>query len=190
MSLVNTSSSQLMIACWKWGRLLGNQLVNVMTSSYHRPRPASIMIDAKVCGYYANSVLAMSEARSKGFHDAIMLDIDGYVIGATGTNIFVEKDEVLYTPPKEQVIPGITRATILELTGKMGIKVVEVELTPQFLKEADGAFLVGTATEIAGIATIDQLPFLMAWEDTLGHMLSRKYLHLVTHSEYFPTTFI
>jgi branched-chain amino acid aminotransferase len=190
MALASEPASHLMIATWKWGRLLGNNLVNLMTSSYRRISAHASLADAKVCGHYINSILATNEARSKQFHDAVLLDEDGYVACASGANIFIEIDDVLYTPAPGHIVPGITRATVMELAAEVGTEVVEKKITLEELREADGAFLAGTAVELAGIATLDRQGFKMRWEDTIGFMLSRKYRQLVTQGHHHQGTLI
>jgi branched-chain amino acid aminotransferase len=183
MSLNATSEAHILIMAWKWGRLLGDNLVNLMVSDFTKGSFPPDLIDMKVSGLYVNNIMAASDARNKGFHDALLLDQDGYVAQASGSNIFMEIDEVLYTPPQGHILPGITRRTVFQLAKSMGIPVVEKNFTPEELYQADGAFLVGTATEIAGIAKVNGNPFKMRWEDTTGFILSRKYRQLVTRSE-------
>ena len=183
MSLQATREAHILIMAWKWGRLLGDNLVNLMISDFQRGSFPEKLTDTKVSGLYVNNIMASSDARMKGFHDALLLDQNGNVSQATGANIFMEIDEVLYTPPKGNIMPGITRTTVMELAKGMGIPVKEKNFTPEELYHADGAFLVGTATEIAGIATVNKNPFKMRWEDTTGFILSRKYRQLVTGSE-------
>lgn len=190
MSIHAGEESHLILAAFEWGRLLGNQEAHVMTSSYIRPNPKSCHVEAKVCGHYINSILAKSEARSNGYDEAILLDGDGFVAEASGANIFFEKDEVLYTPPRGNILPGITRETVMELATEMQIPVVEKQFTIDEMGAADGAFFVGTAAEIAGIGTLNGNRFAMEWEDTLGYMFSRKYLQLVTQNDQYQSTLI
>ena len=180
MGLSSSQQPHLFIVAWRWQKLYGEKLARLMTSSFRRPDPRSVFVEAKVCGHYVNSILATNEAKMAGYDECLMLDAQGFVAEASGSNIFYEKDEVLYTPPKGQILPGITRATILELCAEMGIEVREERFTVETLKEADGAFLVGTAAEVNGVESIDGQNLVMRWEDTLGYVLARKYQHLVT----------
>lgn len=180
MSLNMTSESHLMIVAFKWGLLLGNSLVNLKTSQYRRPHPDTPMHDAKVGGLYVTAIMASSEARAENFHDALLLDVDGNVACASGANLFYEKDEVLYTPKVGHIVPGITRAAVIKMAREMGVKVVEKVIKPEELIGVDGMFLAGTATEIAGVASLDRNSFKMQWEDTIGFVISRQYRQLVT----------
>lgn len=190
MELTASPTVHLSISAWKWGRLLGDKQLNVGISSFQRPDMKSFYVHAKICGNYVNSVLATNEAKSKGYDDAIMLDHQGLVTGGTGANIFVEQDEVLFTPPASEVMAGITRMTVMELARDMGLKVKEKKFTPDFMIEADGAFFTGTAAAVAPIGTIEGTPMKMEWPDTLGYILSRKYQKLVTQNDTYNWTLI
>lgn len=184
MALTPTDEAHVMLCAWEWGRYLGDKLLNVMTSSYQRPNPKAFHIDAKVTGHYVNSILATSEAKQKGFDEALLLDANGYVAEGPGANFFYEKDEVLYTPPLGNILPGITRATIFELCKELDLKVVEKHFTPEEVKGADCAFFTGTAAEVAGIASLDKVNFKLKWEDSLGAMLQTMYKRRVSVYEY------
>jgi branched-chain amino acid aminotransferase len=184
MSLQPTEEVNVLLCAWEWGKYLGDQLLNVMTSSYQRPNPKSCHVEAKVVGHYTNSILATTEAKSKGFDEALLLDMNGNVAEGPGANFFYEKDEVLYTAPLGNILSGITRQTIMELAVKMGFEVREVYFTPEAVHQADAAFFTGTAAEVAGIASLDGHKFPLAWEDSLGYQLSKAYRRCVSKNEY------
>ena len=184
MSLTPTGEVHFFLCAWEWGKYLGNKSLDVMVSSYQRPNPKSCHVEAKVTGHYVNSILATTEAKNKGFDEALLLDANGNVAEGPGANFFYEKDEVLYTPPLGNILSGITRATIIELCQELGFKLVEKHFTPDEVKGADGAFFTGTAAEVAGIASFDRVPFKLKWEDTLGYVLQAKYIRRVAFNEY------
>lgn len=184
MALTSPMESSLLIVAWQWGKYLGDKLLNMMISSYRRPNPKAFHITAKACGHYVNSTLATTEAKSKGFDEGILLDENGCIAEASGSNFFYEKDGKLYTPPKGNILPGITRDTVFELCEELEIDLEEKLFTPEELKEADSAFLTGTAAEIAGIKSINGHAFPLRWEETLGYDLARKYQRRVTDNEY------
>ena len=70
-----------------------------MTSSFQRPNPKACFVEAKVTGHYTNSILATTEAKQKGYDEALLLDMHGNVAEGPGANFFYEKNEVLYTAP-------------------------------------------------------------------------------------------
>jgi branched-chain amino acid aminotransferase len=184
MSLTPTDEVHVMLCAWEWGKYLGDKLLDVTMSSYERPNPKSCHVDAKVTGHYVNSILATTEAKQKGFDEALLLDAQGNVAEGPGANFFFEKDEVLYTSPLGNILPGITRATMFELCHEMGFKLVEKYFTPEEVKGSDSAFFTGTAAEVAGIASLDRVPFKLKWEDSLGSILQAKYSRRVAFNEY------
>jgi branched-chain amino acid aminotransferase len=184
MSLTSTDEVHVMVCAWEWGKYLGDKLLDVIVSSYERPNPKSCHVDAKVTGHYVNSILATTEAKNKGFDEALLLDANGNVAEGPGANFFFEKDEVLYTSPLGNILPGITRATMFELCDELGFKLVEKYFTPEEVKGADSAFFTGTAAEVAGIASLDKVPFKLNWEDSMGAVLQAKYARRVAFNEY------
>lgn len=179
MKLLPPAQTSFFMCAWEWPRYLGNDLLNIMISSFQRPNPKSTFIDAKATGHYVNSILATHEAACNGYDEALLLDINGNVAEGPGANFFYEKNGILYTPPKGSILMGITRATILELCQNNGIEVEENFFTPDVLKDADGAFFTGTAAEVAGIKAINGIPFKKQWPDTIGAFLYDEYKKLV-----------
>jgi branched-chain amino acid aminotransferase len=175
MSLTPPDKAHLFMCAWKWGKLLGDKTVDVMTSSFCRPHPKSCFVAAKVVGHYTNSILATTEAKAKNFDEALLLDVAGYVAEGPGANFFYEKDDVLYTPPTGNILPGITRSTVLQICKRIGVRVEEKRFRIEDVHHADGAFFVGTAAEVTGIASLDRIPFRKKWENTLGHSLQMLY---------------
>jgi branched-chain amino acid aminotransferase len=184
MSLVSGNDSHVLLCAWEWGRYLGDHLLRLMTSTFQRPNPKACFVEAKVTGHYTNSILATTEAKQKGFDEALLLDSNGYVAEGPGANFFFEKNEVLYTPKLGNILPGITRQTIFELADEMGIEVRERQFKVEDVYAADGAFFTGTAAEVAGIESLDGKYFSLQWPDTIGYELSRAYNNRVQKKEY------
>lgn len=179
MSLTKPTSVSLMIAVWDWGAYLGEKLLRLTVSSYCRPHPKSIHIEAKICGHYVNSILATTEAKDKGFDEALLLDSDGFLAEGPGANLFFEKDGRLFTPQLGNILPGITRSTVLELAVQLGLEVQQGNFTKEDLLQADSAFYCGTAAEVVGIAAVDDYEFPKNWNDSLGKKLQNAYSLLV-----------
>jgi branched-chain amino acid aminotransferase len=151
---------EVVIMSWPWGTYLGDDgLLNgirVKVSSWQRIGPNVIPHVAKATGIYLNSMLATMEARRGGYDEAIMLSQDGYVADGPGENIFVVKDGVLYTPPLAMsILPGVTRDTIIQIAQDLGHRVEETLLIRTDLYLADEVFMVGTATEVAPVRSVD-----------------------------------
>jgi len=176
MTLINGQPSRLLVAAWQWGAYLGERLQRLKISSYCRPHPRSVHIEAKAVGHYVNSILATSEAKKAGFDEALLLDCEGFLAEGPGANLFFEKDGALHTPALGHILPGITRATVLDICAELGIPCTEGRYTPEDLFEADGAFFCGTGAEVVGIQSVDNKEFRKKWNDTLGAQVRAAYL--------------
>lgn len=148
-----------MIAAWEWGAYLGEDNmkngIRIRTSSYVRHPAHPTLSGAKTNGNYINSMMALKEALEHGFDEALMLDIEGFVSEGSGENIFVIKDEVIYTPNLTSALPGITRDTIVTLAKSMGYEIVEKKLSCDEIYASDEAFFTGTAAEVTPIRDLD-----------------------------------
>jgi branched-chain amino acid aminotransferase len=180
MTLKHATSSNLLIAVWDWGKYLGDQSLRLTISPYQRPNPKAVPIEAKVSGHYVNSIIASSEAKGRGYDEALLLDMNGYVAEGPGANFFFEKNGELFTAPQGSILRGITRNTIIDLAREAGISVTEKFFKPEELQGATGAFYTGTAAEVVGIAAIDELEFSVPFSETLGAQLAERYRALVT----------
>ncbi len=183
MHLTSSTQASIMMAAWEWGPYLGQNLLRVCISDIERPNPKSCRVDAKICGQYINSILASSDALSKGFDEALLLDQEGFVAQASSENLFIEKDNIIYTPALQNVFPGITRQTVLEICRNLHIELIEKPLTIQEIHQADAAFLSGTAAEIIGIKEVDHIVYKEDWEHTLSASIQRRYKNLVLENE-------
>ena len=182
MSLTPTDVVHVAIVAWKWGNLFGDEMLNVMISSYQRPNPKSCHMEAKVVGHYTNSILATTEAKQNGFHEALLTDMNGFIAEGPGANFFLEKDGKFITCPLGNILSGITRATVFELAKELGFEVEERFFTPEEIFTADAAFFCGTAAEIAGIKRINDYTFPLSWEDSNSQLIQRAYKRRVLGS--------
>jgi len=125
--------------------------------SWRRIEDNAIPGRAKICGAYVNSALAGDEARRNGYDEAIFLTESGHVAEGAACNIFLVRDGKLITPPvTENILEGITRASVMELAGKeMGLEVVERRVDRSELYVCDEIFFTGTAVEVAPIVRVD-----------------------------------
>lgn len=166
MSFTQNTESFVFIQAWEMGPFLGDKRIRVMTSSFQRPNPKGFKIHAKAAGHYVNSIMASQEAKAAGYDEALLLDMHDHVAEAPGANVFFEKDGTLYTPSLGNILPGITRATVIELCAAHDIPVVETSFGIDAIKGADAAFFCGTAAEVIGLESIDDVPFTKNWDDT------------------------
>lgn len=179
MALSKGQQSYLAIEAWEWtGGYLANKM-RIKTSSFQRPNPQAFKVEAKVSGHYVNSILACQEAKDAGYDEALVLDANGFVAESSGANVFYEKDGTLYTPAKGSILPGITRATVMDTCRELDIPVVEKFFTPDEMRGADAAFFCGTAAEVVALDSLDDVPFTKDWEDSLCSIIQRAYQSLV-----------
>jgi branched-chain amino acid aminotransferase len=133
--------------------------VRVCISSVRRFDASAIPTTGKACGQYLNSVRAVQDAMRRGFDEAIFLNQRGEVAEGSGENLFVVKDGAMTTNDEEAgVLMGITRASVLELAGALGIPVRIAPITVDDLRGADELFFTGTAVEVTPIKDLDGQP--------------------------------
>lgn len=182
MSFNLNTESFIVIEAWEMAPFLGDKLLRVMVSSFQRPNPKGFKIHAKAAGHYVNSILASQEAKGKGYDEALLLDMNDKVAEAPGANVFYEKDGVLYTPALGNILPGITRATVLELCDELNIQVVEAFFSKEEMYGADAAFFCGTAAEVIGLQSLDEQPFTMPWNSTVSKLVQDSYKSLIVEN--------
>jgi branched-chain amino acid aminotransferase len=147
---------------WEWDSFLGEDAlakgVDVGVSSWTRIAPNTFPALAKSTANYANSALIKMQATVDGYAEGIALDESGLLSEGSGQNLFLVRDNVVYTPSlTSSILQGITRDTVLTLTRDLGLEVREQLLPREFLYLADEAFFCGTAVEITPIRTIDKI---------------------------------
>jgi branched-chain amino acid aminotransferase len=162
------------IAVWDWGTFLGEEGlkkgVRATVSSFTRHHPNVSMTKAKIAGNYVNSVLAKTLASRAGFDEAIMLDPEGYVAECSGENLFLVRDNTIYTPPRATILEGITRDAVITIANDLCYGVTEEPISRDQLYCADEVFVTGTAAECVGIREID---YRNIGEGTMGPVTSQ-----------------
>ena len=147
------------IAAWPWGAYLGadglEKGIRVKTSSFARHHVNVTMCRAKFSGTYANSILANQEALENGYDEALLLDVEGYVAEGAGENLFLVRNGKLYEPELTSALVGITRESVVQLAGDLGLKVEARRITRDDVYLADEAFFTGTAAEVTPIRELD-----------------------------------
>ncbi len=129
--------------------------MRVISATTVRNHPLAIPPQAKSLNYL-NNILAKIEALDNDVPEAIIYNHEGYVAEASGDNVLIVKDGVIYTPPAEAgALPGITQRVVIKLAREENLQVVEKNLTRFDLYICDEFFLTGTAAEVIGIVEID-----------------------------------
>ena len=121
-----------------------------LTVSPWRRNPATSLPPLKLCGGYVNSILAKRDAHARGFDEALFVDAAGQVVECTGANVFAVHDGRITAVEHPDALPGITRATVVELSGATSRAMSLTELL-----DATEVFVCGTAAEVLPIAELD-----------------------------------
>jgi len=124
-------------------------------SKWRKLHPETIPVEAKAAGNYLNSMVALQDAKRRGFDFGIMLDTEGFLAEASTESIFLVKDGVLMTPALGTILQGISRKSLLEAAGQIGIRTVEKRLRPEALLEADEAFMSCSPQKIVPLQRIE-----------------------------------
>ena len=151
------------VATWEWpsyfskeDRLKG---IALQTAIWRRPAPDTIPTDAEAAGLYMICTLSKHEAEKNGYSDALMLDYKGRVSESTGSNIFFVINGEIHTPIPDCFLNGITRQTVIDIAKSQNINVIEREIYPDEIKNADEIFLTGSAVEVTPVGKIDDQIF-------------------------------
>ncbi|MDQ7090476.1 MAG: branched-chain amino acid transaminase [Methylococcales bacterium] len=187
----------IMVAAWEWGAYLGDESmekgIRIRTSSYTRNHVNSTMCKAKANGNYINSILALQEALSAGYDEALLLDHEGYVAEGSGENLFIIRNGKLYTPETTSALEGITRDTIMTVAREEGLEIVEKRITRDEVYVADEAFFTGSAAEVTPIREYDDRLIGSGTRGEITEKLQSLYFDYVhgrrgTHPEWLTYT--
>ncbi|MEC8956082.1 MAG: aminotransferase class IV [Pseudomonadota bacterium] len=151
--LNQSGCSLIVLAEWK-PPVYGNNGIKVITSSVRRNTPECL--DSKIHhNNLLNNILATIEANVAGAESAVMLDVNGFISETNDTNLFIVKDNSIYTPYAKSCLPGITRKMILDIASEKEIDNHEKDLSLTELYTADEAFTSGTMGELTPIIEAD-----------------------------------
>lgn len=154
---IRNLDTSLAIIIFPFGKYL-KEGIRVKIVSWRRVHNTMLPVMAKIGGIYVNSVLALREARENGYDEALLMDINGYVVEGSGENLFIVRNEKIYTPPtNNSILEGITRDSVIKILKDMGYEVIEKPLVREELYTADEIFLTGTAAEITPVIEVDNI---------------------------------
>lgn len=167
------------IAAWDLGAYLGEEAmengIRANISSFTRHHPNIMMTKAKTTGNYVNSALARTESIRLGFEEGIMLDPQGFVAECTGENIFIVRNNRIFTPPKSTILEGITRESLITIATDLGYQVIEEPISRDQLYVSDEIFVCGTAAECIAIREIDFRPIGSGKMGTITREIQKVY---------------
>ncbi len=154
--------------------------LKMITVPTRRNSPAALPPMVKSLNYL-NNILAKIEAQTLGYEECLLLNNDGNVAECSGDNIFIVTDGVIYTPPcSEGSLKGITRGTVFELAEKLGIQIIEKEMTRFDIWTADECFLTGTAARLIPVVCLDARVIRDGTVGEITKRLSAAFLERVT----------
>ena len=167
-----------------FGNYLGSDNLRCCTSSWRRVDDPMIPARFKISGIYVNSILAKTEATLAGFDEAILLNQDGHVCEGSGENLFLVVDGKLYTPPiEDNVLPGITRATVSQLVeSELGLEVIEAHIARSQIYIADECFLTGTAAHVTPVIEVDNRKIADGNPGPISAQIQKLYFDVVVGS--------
>ena len=175
-------SVNVAVAAWEWPSYMSPEAkesgISVIKSSfdqYSNPLHSGY----KIIGTYINSTMALHEAIKMGADEAILLDKNGFISEGSGENIFLIKDNKIFTPRTEHCLNGITRKSVITIASDMGFDVVEKDLTLDELFDSDEAFFTGTAVEITPISKIDKKDIGIGSRGPITEKLQKTYNDII-----------
>jgi len=155
--------------------------LDVAVSSWRRLSDNAIPSRAKTTGSYINSSLASTEAKQKGFDEAIFLREDGTVAEGSAMNIFmVQNGTLITTPPTADILVGITRNTVIQLAQEeLGLEVITRPISRTELYVCDEVFFTGTGAQVAPVRSIDRRVLGDGAPGPISKKLQKLYFEVV-----------
>jgi branched-chain amino acid aminotransferase len=158
--------------------------VKIVIAATRRNSPDALNPAAKSANFL-NSVLARAEAEDAGAFEAVMLNAEGFLTEGSTTNLFAVRRNELLTPSLEcGVLPGITRATVLEIAPELGIKTAEAMLRPEDMWQADEVFITNSTAEIMSVVEVENQSIGDGMPGKVTQELHEAYRELVKEECY------
>ena len=176
-------SVNVAVAAWEWPSYMDpiakEEGISVIKSSY-KQYENPLHSGNKIIGTYFSNTMALHEALDKGADEAIMMDMNGFISEGSGENVFIVKDEVVFTPTIDHCLNGITRQSVIQMAQDLSIEVHEKDLRYEDLKNADEAFFTGTAVEITPITKLDQSRINDGKRGPITKILQDSFMNIVS----------
>jgi len=151
-------SVNVAIAAWEWPSYMDPQAkkngISVIKSS-HRQYENPLHSGHKIIGTYFSNTMALHEAIDNGADEAIMMDKNEFISEGSGENIFLVKNNIVFTPTIDHCLNGITRQSVIQIANDFDIEISEKNIKFEELVDADEAFFTGTAVEITPVTTLN-----------------------------------
>ena len=180
-------SVNVAVAAWEWPSYMDPEAkkngISVIKSS-HTQYENPLHSGNKIIGTYFSNTMALHEALDKGADEALMLDKNGYISEGSGENIFIVKDDVIYTPTTEHCLNGITRQSVMQIAEDLQLQIFEKDIDYEYLLNADEAFFTGTAVEITPISKIDNNFINNGKRGKITELLQNKFQQIICGKDY------
>ncbi len=171
------------IFAWSWGAYLGAGLhggSKVMLSKWRKFDSGMMPTWAKACGQYINSALAVREVLKYGCDEAILLDQHGNLAEGSGENLFlVKKGKIITNGEDAAILPGITRASVLQIAQDLGLTTEIRTMRPEEIFESEEVFFTGTAAEVTPVKEVDGKEISGGQPGPVTLRLQEAYLNVV-----------
>ncbi len=175
-------SINVAIAAWEWPSYMDPKAkengISVMKSS-HKQYENPLHSGNKIIGTYFSNTMALHEALDNGADEAIMLDKDGFISEGSGENIFIVKNDSIFTPTTNHCLNGITRQSVIQIAKDLDFSIQEKNLEYDDLLNADEAFFTGTAVEITPISKLDNNLISKGSRGEITQRLQEKFQEII-----------
>ena len=175
-------SINVAIAAWEWPSYMDPKAkengISVMKSS-HKQYENPLHSGNKIIGTYFSNTMALHEALDNGADEAIMLDKDGFISEGSGENIFIVKNDSIFTPTTNHCLNGITRQSVIQIAKDLEFSIQEKNLEYDDLLNADEAFFTGTAVEITPISKLDNNLISNGSRGEITRRLQEKFQEII-----------
>lgn len=139
--------------------------VNTILYYGERKNPNAKLINTS---FRENVEKTIREANS---YEAILVNDEGFITEGSKSNIFLVIEDVVYTSPVKEVLPGITREMVMEIVKNIGIKYSEERINIDALKTVEGLFITGTSPQVLPIKKVDELEFKSSDNDIIRRIM-------------------
>jgi branched-chain amino acid aminotransferase, group I len=181
LNITRDSPTHTVIITFPFAKYFNGEGVKACVSSWRRNHDSSTPPMAKAAGNYLNSILAIQESKRNGYDESVLLDLEGNVSEASGENIFIIRNDKIYTPySANSVLEGITRDTAITIARDMGYEFAERPISRTELYMSDELFLTGTAAEIIAVTNIDGHQIGNGREGPVTKSIREMYTKLVS----------
>ena len=176
-------SVNVAVAAWEWPSYMDPKAkeagISIIKSSYQQYENP-LHSGNKIIGTYFSNTMALHEAQDYGADEALMMDKNGFISEGSGENIFIVKDNKIYTPTTNHCLNGITRQSIIDIAKDSGIEVIEKDIEYDELANADEAFFTGTAVEITPITKLDNKLISSGKRGNITYDLQKRFEDIIS----------